>query len=88
MLDGLGYWKLSARWVLCLLAENHKSNHVTVFERLLVQYWAEGMIFWVILSPVMRHDAHYTSESKHASMEWWQPRDAPPSGGNKRPPQT
>jgi histone-lysine N-methyltransferase SETMAR len=69
--DKLGFRKVCARWVPCLLTSEQKLNRLQVCQHLLAKCREEGDLF---LTHIITCDEtwvhHYTPESKQASMQW------------------
>ena len=71
MIESLGYRKVCARWVPCLLTEDHKGQWKTITSELLQRYRHEGDDF--LLHIVTGDESwfhHFGPKTKRQSMEW------------------
>ena len=71
MIESLGYSKVCACWVPCLLTEGHKDQRKAITSELLQRYRHEGDDF--LLCIVTSDESwfhHFEPETKRQSMEW------------------
>jgi len=71
MIESLGYRKVCAGWVLCLLTEDHKGQQKAITSELLQRYRHKG--YDSLLRIVTGDESwfhHFESETKRRSMEW------------------
>jgi len=71
MIESLGYSKVCACWVPCLLTEGHKDQRKAITSELLQRYRHEGSDF--LLHIVTGDESwfhHFKPETKRQSMEW------------------
>lgn len=70
--DILEISKVSARWVPCLLSDDHKQHRLEISQRHFNRFQQEGEDFLIrIITCNETWVHHYTPQSKQVSMEWW-----------------